>query len=49
MKALALILVLLVVGDVVFDHSAGVIKVGQAGRSFAHSFAQDFADSLFAT
>ena len=48
MKAFALVLVLLTVGDVVFDHGAGVVTVGRAGQSFAHSFAQDFSDSLFA-
>ncbi|WP_174285163.1 hypothetical protein [Sphingomonas bacterium] len=48
MKALALILVLLVVGDVVFDDSAGVIKLGQASHAFAQSCADSFSGSLFA-
>ena len=48
MKAVALILVLLVVGDLVLDHGAGVIKAGHVGHEFVHDFAQDFAGSLFA-
>ena len=48
MKALAVILILLLVGDLVFDHGAGVSRLGHAGHEFLQDFEQDFADSFFA-
>ena len=48
MKALAFVLILLVMGDLAFDHGAGVCIVGHAASTFAHDFERDFAESLFA-
>ena len=47
MKALAVIVMLLVVGDLVFDHGAAVVMIGHAGSTFAHDAAQSFSDSMF--
>ncbi len=47
MKILALLLVLLLAGDVVFDHGAGVAKLDDAARAFEHSVAHSYRDSVF--
>lgn len=48
MKALAIIIIVLSMGDLAIDHGAGLRAVGNGAAAFAHAVHRSFAESLFA-